>query len=87
METAYMQQWRKLQSLHHDNCNPRQHFWDDFQEKIHLFQNQGDEIIVMVDANADYDDKGFSMFVPGCHMVDLHKDLYTTAPPATYTSG
>ena len=52
-----------------------------------VFQTQGDEIIFMVDANADYDDEGFSMFVQDCHMVDLHEDLYTTAPPATYTRG
>jgi hypothetical protein len=82
-----MQQWRKLQSLHHDNCNPRQHFWDDLQAKIHLFQTHGDKIIVMVNVNIDYDDEGFSTFAQDCHMIDSHEDLYTTASPATYTRG
>ena len=53
METTYhiMPRWRKLRPMHSDNCNPHQQFLVDFSRQIELFPSQGDEIILMMDAN------------------------------------
>ena len=53
-ETAYMQQWRKLWRIHNVTCNPRSKFWVDLSRQIQLLSSHSGEIILMMDANADY---------------------------------
>jgi hypothetical protein len=66
-------------------CNPRSQFWVNLSHQIQLWSSHADEIILMMDTNADYADDEFSQLPESTHqLVDLHEDLHLTSPPATY---
>ena len=54
METTYMQQWRKLEPMFDDNCNPYHHFWSNWCQQIQGFQAQGNKHFLLMDANSEY---------------------------------
>ena len=59
MDTEFMQQWRFLKTQQVDPVNPRAQFWQDLSAKMQQFQEEGDEIILMLDANSDFYDVQF----------------------------
>ena len=54
----------------------------DLSRQIQLLSSHSGEIILMMDANADYADDEFSLFLESTE--DLHQ---TSSPPATYQRG
>ena len=67
METVYMQQWRFLRAQNKATpVNPRAQFWIDLSAQLTHCQDAADKIILMLDANSDFEDAQF------LHMVTLH---------------
>ncbi len=44
-------------------------------------QEEGDEIILMLDANSDFDDVRFLQMVTKHKLLDLHSNLTSLTPP------
>ena len=86
METVYMQQWQKLAKTR-NKVNPRTQFWEDLTSVIQLARASNKEDLLMLDANADINDTGFSTFLLDCGLHDLHNDISTDLPPETYYRG
>ena len=81
MDTAFLQQWRFLKIQQVDPVNPRAQFWQDLSAKMQQFQEEGDEIILMLDANSDFDDVQFLQMVTKHKLLDLHSNLNSLTPP------
>jgi len=75
MDTAFMQQWRFLKTQQVDPVNPRAQFWLYLSAKVQQFQEEGDEIILMLDANSDFDDVQFLLMVTKRDLLYLHSYL------------
>jgi len=81
MDTAFMQQWSFLNTQQVDPVNPRVQFWQDLSAKMQQFQEEGDKIILMVDANSDFDDVQFLQMDTKHKLLDLHSNLTSLTPP------
>ena len=79
METVYMQQWRKLAKTR-TKVNPRTQFWEDLTSAIQLAIAFQEEVLLMLDTNADINDTGFSTFLLDCGLHDLHSDISMDLP-------
>ena len=86
METVYTQQWRKLAKTR-TIVNPHAQFWEDATSVIQLARASQEEVLLMLDANADINDTGFSTFLLDCGLNDLHNDISMDPPPETYFRG
>ena len=86
METVYMRQWRKLAKTR-TKVNPRAQFWEDLTSVIQLARASQEEVLLMLDVNADIKDTGFSTFLLDCGLHDLHNDISIYLPPETYYRG
>ena len=86
METVYMQQWRKLAKTR-TKVNSCAQFWEDFTSVIQLARASNEEVLLMLDANADINDTDFSTFLMDCGLHDLHNDISIDLPPETYYRG
>ena len=71
-----------------DPVNPRVQFWQDLSAKMQQFQEEGHEIILMLDANSDFDDVQFLQMIIKHNLLDLHLNLTSlTPPPESYRRG
>ena len=83
METAYMQQWQKLVKTR-AKVNPCAKFLEDLTSVIQLARAFNEEVLLMLDTNADINDTGLSTFLLDCGLHDLHNDISIDLPPETY---
>ena len=60
-----MQQWRKLAKTR-TKLNPSSQFWEGFTSGIQRARASIEEVLLMLDANADINDTGFSTFLLDC---------------------
>ena len=62
-------------------------FWDDLTSVIQLARASHEEVLLMLDANADINDTGFSTFLLDCGLHDLHNEISMDLHPETYYRG
>ena len=86
MKTVYMQQWQKLVKTR-AKVNPCAKFLEDLTSVIQLARASNEEVLLMLDANADINDTDFSTFLMDCGLHDLHNDISIDLPPETYYRG
>ena len=68
--------------------NPRAQFWIDFSVQLTHFQDAGDEIILMLDANSDFEDAQFRCMATLHNLIDLHFNFHSlNQPPEFYGFG
>ena len=84
MDTAFMQQWRILKQRSKDPANPRKAFWQDLSAKLSIFQSNGDEIFLMLNANSDSEDEDIIELTSYHGLFDLHTHIRDSAPPEIY---
>jgi hypothetical protein len=71
--SAFLREYDYLRDRNHVSPNPRRVFFSDLKDVVIKLLESGNEIIVMMDANATLaDDQHFSDFVNGCSLFDLH---------------
>ena len=85
--TFTMQQWRKLKSQEMENPNPRQQTLIDLGTFVQLHMSQGNEVIIMIDANSPEDDRTITQFLETNGLYDLMDDFLPKPPPCTYQRG
>ena len=88
--TAHMQQVNYLLKKGITNPNPRQAILRDMQAIIKEHQNRGGGVIVMMDANEDWEkDAGgeIAEFLLESQLEDMHKVRQQPIPKTTYTRG
>ena len=66
-----MQQWRKLTSAGVPNPNPKQQFLTDLGSFVQNQTMDGNEVIVMIDANSPSDDDTITQFLDAHGLFDL----------------
>ena len=86
METVYMQQWQKHAKTR-TKVSPCTQLWEDLTNFIQLARASQEGVLLMLDANADVNDTGFSTFPLDCGLHDLHNDISIDLPPETYYRG
>ena len=86
MEIVYMQQWWTLAKTR-TKVNPLAQFWEDLTSVIQLARASNEEVLLILDANADINDTGFSTFLLDCGLYDLHNDISMDLHPETYYRG
>lgn len=82
-----MQQWRILKQKSKDPANPRKAFWQDLSAKLSIFQSNGDEIFLMLNANSDSEDEDIIELTSYHGLLDLHTHIRNSAPPGIYRRG
>ena len=89
METACMQQWRFLRAQNKATpVNPRAQFLIPLSVQLTHFQDTGDEIILMLDANSDFEDAQFLRMVTLHNLIDLHSNFHSlNQPPKSHRQG
>ena len=86
MKTAYLQQLRVLNRAGIIGAQPKEQILIDLAPEITSNTANGNEIIVMIDANSDLSDRDLSHFLACTNLVDLfhHEDLQLpTRSPGT----
>ena len=63
LTTSTMQQWQKLTSAGVENPNPRQQFLADLGAFVQNHAIEGNEVIVMIDANSPSDNNAIAQFL------------------------
>jgi hypothetical protein len=86
METVYMQHWRKLAKIR-VKVNPWAQFWEDLTLFICQATASQEEVLLMIDANADIYNPQFVTFLLDCGLHDLHANSTLDLPPETYYRG
>ena len=86
-ETSVMQQWRRLRAQGIENPNPRQQMLDDLLTFAKTHEGAGNEVIIMMDANARIDDPDIDKFMDELNMYDLMADYLPDTQPPTYQRG
>jgi hypothetical protein len=80
--SVFVREYTYLRDNQHTSLNPRQVFLIDLQEFIQQLQDEGNAIILMMDANATREsDFKFENFIQSCDLYDLHS---TDPAPSTY---
>ena len=87
LTTSAMQQWRKLTSAGVHNPNPRQQFLADLGSFVQNQAMEGNEVIVMIDANSSSDDTTITQFLDDHGLFDLMIDYLPDRQPPTYQCG
>ena len=82
-----MQQWRKLTSAGVPNPNPRQQFLHDLGHFIQAHITEGNEVIVMINANSPNNDTTITQFLDTYGLFDLMHDYLPDQQPPTYQHG
>ena len=67
--------------------NPRAQFWEDLTSDIQLARASNEEVLLMLDANADINDTGFSTFLLDYGLHDLHNDISIEPSPRNILQG
>jgi hypothetical protein len=78
-----MQQWRKLRERGIEGPRPRQQTLDDLTEFLKLYEKDGNEIIVMMDANDPITSTAMDTFLDDLNLCDLMADYLPPNPPST----
>jgi hypothetical protein len=86
METVYMQHWRKLAKIR-SKVNPWAQFWKDLTLFICQATASQEEVLLMIDANANIYDPQFITFLLDCGLHDLQANSTLDLPPETYFRG
>jgi hypothetical protein len=89
ISSAYMQQWRILRKQEPD-CTPdiRQQCLDDLHQLITRQREEGNEIILLIDANeCSADNKQFQTFLQSTGLIDLVALKHGEQSPPTYHRG
>ena len=81
-----MQEWQKLARAR-TNINPHEQLWKDLTCVIQLARASNEEVLLMLDTNADINETGFSTFLLDCGLHDLHNNISIDLPPETYYRG
>jgi len=84
--TGYQQHVRKLTSLHHFKF-PREAILTDLAKEIHLWQEEGDHIILLPDVNDDVTDTKVKTWAAKLGLVEAITWLHPIDPPPTYQRG
>jgi hypothetical protein len=79
-----MQQWRKLRARGCETPNPRQQVINDLTAFISPYETNGQEILLLLNANAPYDDTVTEAFLEANNLHDLMTDHLSDMPPSTY---
>jgi hypothetical protein len=82
-----MQQWRKLRERGIKDPRPRQQTLDDLTEFLKSYEKDGNEIIVMMDANDPITSTAMDTFLDDLNLYDLMADYLPPNPPSTYQRG
>jgi hypothetical protein len=71
--TAWMQQWSILRESGDKNPDPVKYFYADLKKQIHDWKKEGNEILLMIDANEHIGDKlgGLTTIFRKMEMTDL----------------
>jgi exonuclease III len=85
--SAYMQQWRALQTIGDEHPNPRAAFLRDLALFIDSKQTEGDEILLQLDANTVSDNEEWSIFLIARQLVDLHCIVLSDPFSQSFASG
>jgi hypothetical protein len=85
--SAYMQQWRALQTLGEAHPNPRLSLLQDLALFIDMKQSEGDEIILQLDANTVSDNDKWITFLAARELVDLHGIVSSDPFSQSFASG
>jgi hypothetical protein len=86
-ETSAMQQWRKLRAKGIEIPKPRQQTLDDIVAFAKPYETQGNEVIIMMDANSPTSDPAMEAFMDALSLHDLMADYLPDTPPKTYQCG
>jgi hypothetical protein len=86
-ETSAMQQWRKLRNKGIEIPKPRQQALDDLATFATAYESQGNEVIIMMDANSPTTDPALEAFTDSLNLHDLMADYLPDIPPKTYQRG
>jgi len=84
--TGYQQHVRKLTSIHHFKC-PWVAILTDLAKEIHLWQDEGDHIILMSDINDDVTSIEVKTWAANLGLVEAIAWLHSSNPPPTYQRG
>jgi len=82
--TAWHQQYRALKKRKIPNPDPRQQFYTDLTRFIRQRTNEGNLIIVGMDANTAHDDDDALDFMCDAELVDVFDDFLPDECPPTY---
>jgi hypothetical protein len=86
--SAYMQQWRALQTIGNEHPNPRAAFLvQDLALFIDTKQREGDEILLQLDANTVSENDEWSIFLAARQLVDLHCIVSSDPFSQSFASG
>jgi hypothetical protein len=82
--TTWIQQWSILQESGDKNTDPVKYFYADLEKQIHDWKKEGNEILLMIDANEHIGEKpgGLTTIFGKMEMTDLirHRHPNTTEP-------
>ena len=82
-----MQQWRQLRSQGIEIPKPRQQTLDDIVAFAKPYESQGNEVIIMMDANSPTTDPAMEACMEALNLHDLMADYLPDTPPKTYQRG
>jgi hypothetical protein len=89
--TCYFQQWNLLNKGNEDDqIDPRKRLFEDLQTKIEELKGEGEEIIVLMDANdtLQMPNSQLTSWAVKLNLSDVHTTLHGTVDePATYSRG
>jgi len=85
--TSMMQQWRKLREQGNNDPKPRQQILDDLTVFLKPYEQAGNEILIMIDANDPIDSMPMDKFMDDLNLCDLMSDYLPATPPTTYQRG
>ena len=79
-----MQQWQKLKSAGLENPNPCQQTLTDLGLFVQSHVANGNEVLIMIDANFPSKDYLITKFLDKCGLFDLMTDYLPDLHPTTY---
>ena len=82
-----MQQWRKLKSAGLENPNPQQQTFTDLGSFVQSHVVNGNEVLILIDANSPTGNAVIMMFLDDCRLFDLMHDYLPDHQPTTYQCG
>jgi hypothetical protein len=82
-----MQQWRKLREKGIEDPRPRQQTLDNLTKFLKSYEEDGNEIIVMIDVNDPITSTAMDTFLDGLNLCNLMADYLPLNPPSTYQRG
>jgi hypothetical protein len=82
-----MQQWRQIWAQGINEPNPRQQMLDDLKTFLQPYEQDKNEILIMLDANDPIESTSMYKFMDDLNLCDLMDDFLPPTPPKTYQRG